>query len=733
MLTRYLPEFEDIVFADPPPPSRYLPGAGGGGGSSGGSSAPSVKPNKTPLSDYSPSELRQLWRADRISEDEWQTELQARNMTAQAARDEISRQKNVGLSTAASTRGQPTASEKAAVDALKGSAPTAEQLLDQRIARGDYGLQGPTPSGAPLEDITGRASSGSVGPEGRTVDEIRGKDYLSDAERSWYLAQTKGTPAPAGGTARASTGGGSTSAAPAASGTRATAAPAGKLLQGSISRDELDSLKATFSGALASIRNADGTTDVYVRQPDGSYDYRRTDAAQTVPQRKLSPAEQAATSFVNTQQILRGSPPLEGDVTLGRERTPPSVGSVTGLPPSEIMGGGQEYYAQPQEIRGPVSALGQPGELVGVEMPYAGGSRQYHVGTARGDIQAAGMIPTGDPSKDLQTALAINAKRANMLAEGMSPLQVQDFFDTQNLGKDVYSRAKAVSAMEDAAARAIRGERPPPYGTDQLTASMLSNYITPRPEEETPAYAYNPLGYAMGTEEDQPILAGAPPDPMQVDPMKSWQDDTTASDARLATARGMGTPRYTSDGLGIVRGTGHNAEYMPLTGGGYQPLWYAMRPNLEQYTEEGWGGYVPPPSSVIADEYRIGIEPEFDRWLKRFGLSGTLRWKGTESARGNISGPGFQSRTVPFAQGTDPYAPIMAGMDTPAPGRPGFVTPEPLAMVGMQSGRMMGMAGEAGPEAISVMPMRPPMLAPYKTQKPVMLVDPMRALMEMKA
>src|SRR3990167_6373549 len=76
-----------------------------------------------PLESYSGTELRQLWRAGRITEQEWNAELVARGDSAQSANDEIARQKNIGVSTAASTRGQLTASESAAVASLKASAP----------------------------------------------------------------------------------------------------------------------------------------------------------------------------------------------------------------------------------------------------------------------------------------------------------------------------------------------------------------------------------------------------------------------------------------------------------------------------------------------------------------------------------------------------------------------------------------------------------------------------------
>src|SRR3990167_3708780 len=94
-----------------------------------------------PLESYSGTELRQLWRAGRISEQEWNAELVARGDSAQSANDEIARQKNIGVSTAASTRGQLTASESAAVASLKASAPPPPPPLADAAASATAGGQ----------------------------------------------------------------------------------------------------------------------------------------------------------------------------------------------------------------------------------------------------------------------------------------------------------------------------------------------------------------------------------------------------------------------------------------------------------------------------------------------------------------------------------------------------------------------------------------------------------------
>src|SRR3990167_748105 len=111
MITRYDSEVEDITFETPEETIARILGTSAGAG------------GKTPMASYSPSDLRLLWRAGRITEDEWRAELEARGNSSQAATDEIANQKTVGVSTAASTRGQLTASEAASVAAYKASAP----------------------------------------------------------------------------------------------------------------------------------------------------------------------------------------------------------------------------------------------------------------------------------------------------------------------------------------------------------------------------------------------------------------------------------------------------------------------------------------------------------------------------------------------------------------------------------------------------------------------------------
>lgn len=165
------------------------------------------------LQGYSESELRLLWRAERITEDQWKAELVARGASPQGAADQVAVQKNTGVSTAAATKGQLTAGEQSAVDALKSSLAASASATAAPAASGsstagafsqpntnpttlaDRMKQARATGSAPLVP-EGSQPGGSVGPAGRTVDQVRGTEYKSDAERAWYLQQTGGKPTP---------------------------------------------------------------------------------------------------------------------------------------------------------------------------------------------------------------------------------------------------------------------------------------------------------------------------------------------------------------------------------------------------------------------------------------------------------------------------------------------------------------------------------------------------------
>lgn len=152
----------------------------------GGTATPTPKP-KRPLEVYSTSDLRQLWRADRLTEAQWKAELIARGESDASATDEIAKQKNVGVSTAAKTAGQLTASEAAAVASLRSSAPKASDAAKQLQA--DYahikpGVGDFTPESESVA-AEARASGGAPAPSsGAKISPPRGAGSSGQAATS---------------------------------------------------------------------------------------------------------------------------------------------------------------------------------------------------------------------------------------------------------------------------------------------------------------------------------------------------------------------------------------------------------------------------------------------------------------------------------------------------------------------------------------------------------------------
>lgn len=243
----------------------------------GGTPAAGATPTgeqKAPYSTLSDTELRQYWRAGVITEEQWKAALVAKGDSDFDAQAKIARNQNVGLSTAAATKGQLTASEAAAVEAIKkvsasakldswespsqaakglssisgeatgqpaapatagGARPSQAQIAQfLRDANGDEGELGarkegltaflagqevapewleaweasarkvPT-SAAPTGTAAKSAAVGPKGPNGepgRTYAQITGTDYKSQEERDWYWAQQGGKPPAAGAPAK---------------------------------------------------------------------------------------------------------------------------------------------------------------------------------------------------------------------------------------------------------------------------------------------------------------------------------------------------------------------------------------------------------------------------------------------------------------------------------------------------------------------------------------------------
>ena len=195
MLTRYDPVFEDIVFDDPQWVKDFIAANTGGAGAT-----------PRPQEAQSTTTLRHMWRLHRLTDAEYEAELSARGMTAEA----IAREKTVGISTAASTRGQLTGSEQAGMNAIRDlpaatatpapSAPVAAaNALASATAGGTAGGTaepqggfGATLANATAAGVAGQTSGETTtSPSGRSFEQITGTEYLSDDERAWYLAEAR--------------------------------------------------------------------------------------------------------------------------------------------------------------------------------------------------------------------------------------------------------------------------------------------------------------------------------------------------------------------------------------------------------------------------------------------------------------------------------------------------------------------------------------------------------------
>jgi len=144
-----------VIYSDEGGPAPTSAPTTGGFGNYGGASGST----QTTFGDYTDTELRQLWRGEQITEDQWVQELIDRGNSESAARNQIARQKTIGISTAKSTAGQLTPSEQNAVNALKAGAPPRDVpgALNGNAAQ-FYEPIGPALPGASSPTLTGRAN-----------------------------------------------------------------------------------------------------------------------------------------------------------------------------------------------------------------------------------------------------------------------------------------------------------------------------------------------------------------------------------------------------------------------------------------------------------------------------------------------------------------------------------------------------------------------------------------------
>ena len=152
---------------------------------SGLSGSSGTKPTR-PLEAIDATTLRHMWRAGTITEAQYDAELGARDYT----REEIARSKQIGVSTAASTRGQLTGSEQAGVNAQKNlpkPAPVANAAASGTAAGRAGGF-------ATAENAGGDIATGSASGQAGGNAQMGGAQALSAAQGGGGGAPVKPKP-----------------------------------------------------------------------------------------------------------------------------------------------------------------------------------------------------------------------------------------------------------------------------------------------------------------------------------------------------------------------------------------------------------------------------------------------------------------------------------------------------------------------------------------------------------
>lgn len=384
-------ELDDII-------AQALSGAGGG-------TKDKDKPKRA-LEEFSPTDLRILWRAGLIDPDAWKAELIARGESPQSADTEISNQMTIGVSTAASTRGQLTASELAKVNAIKAKPPTIP-------------VTEVTPSRFQAER---NAAAGGFGPTGyETADGASSQ------------------PAPGGESTPTSTAGGAGS-----TGTRQAAQPAAP-------PPPPEGFSPMYPGATVGYI-LDPIANLYrpiaFDKKEGEWVTDMDDKKARPEPGTIAPTEQGA-ALGSTRRNKAGMPvdsrgnvlnPYGGSVPGGTEgfdqiqtgsgmanvyRTSPDTlprisSTFTGRDSEQVgtqgipLEGANDYgLAYAGQLAGGVGSFyGAPGE---------GGLGQYNPGI----LATFGYAASGDPIKDQQLLLALQTQQAALEAQGMTSAQAR--------------------------------------------------------------------------------------------------------------------------------------------------------------------------------------------------------------------------------------------------------------------------------------------------------------------
>lgn len=710
MITRYDLDYEDIVYQLTDEEKRAIAEAIAGGGGGGGGTATQ---QRRELEAYSETELRQLWRAERITEEQWKAELVARGASQQAAADSVARAKNVGVSTAVKTRGELTASEQAAVDSLRASAPPPPPQMPP------FSPYSPSPQSDPQRPydqnqiLTSRypefgqqaAGASGTGPAGRTFDEVTGKDYLSAEERTWYLAEAKRRGGGGGG--GASTGGGSTASTSRTSsgggsggGGGSSTGGGGSMATGTSPTDK--------AGSAFQVRDAEGNIDTWreFHRADGSSYYRNLNTGGTAD---LLPR--------SAQEKKKGT---EGVIvrTTGGTKTPGRFGGegTTGPATADVQYAPDRFTGLDRDVE-LIQGYEQPGALT--FQPSSPTTNPLFKGQFDDD---------GDGTMDRTTGFGYGAGPSSEMGRVMKalglPTDEHSILASMNLIDQGFSLPTRSKTKDDSVYKEELASYREKIGKPMsaLDLLLLDEQLTADPYKDTVGMAEG--GTVMAGMDEGDAIPSVTPQQRFTEKLRYAPNRDRLSTNPLSVLRdnpleqheGMGAwiERLLESGVVKDRNLLDDRQHVGSYPDGTQ-IWII---NGQRVTI--------PPSAATApvNPYSFSSQPA-DWWGWQHlapasnagagvatggGAPRTVGLPAMAPATGGGGGGGFTPSPAP-APARLPFDAYREQGISSVPGLAGggsMMTQEPILGVGMQTGNPLFVAGEAGPEQIDVTPMAPP-------------------------
>ena len=262
--------------------------------------------------------------------------------------------------------------------------------------------------------------------------------------------------------------------------------------QGAVTEAQLHQAGASFSVGYATLGG-----QRYTRNPDGSYSI--SGSVQAQPKTRLQAAAEASAA-------ARGA---LGGTTAG----PPSPAS-TGTPAPAAQGdigygmepNGRPYV--PPRVAGPEATynydlMGNK-TAAGVNLQDLGqGSQTLSLANARTMLMQGYIRPTGDPEKDLMAALSLEQRKAQWIAEGVPPAEIDRRLQAEAGATSPQDRAKLQTLM---GAFGPMGESKMVFDKPAVNSSSIAELMAlfgQVPEEDV-------VGYAAGGEVEVDPLAPQP-------------------------------------------------------------------------------------------------------------------------------------------------------------------------------------------------------------------------------